>query len=450
MLLYYANVTVYAQAATSLAQLDILVCTFFICVFQNHSDNCSVAYSFPQRNHPLIWDEMGPSSWAPMNESFDVPSNERYKLFNHSLRILAFQNPAEADKHVYSNAKTILYGFVLPVLQLLGILSILSFFFTLCRVTSMRNITNFYLTNLAVADLMVLIAEATHQQCVALTTQIDWDVSYLGNSAQAVLTLLIYTRDVGVISSIAFVTLLSYDRYFAICHPFQHRNLNLKRRAMRAAVCIWFLSFLMNLTDFFCQYLTLNGPPIKCLVWPTEEKYKHLSSNVRLFLSNDATWLTLNMVFPYMYFCVFMLSLILTVTFNMLLIKGLHAPNPTGDQIRGPSKHLRRVTLILGINTAVVFVCFLPQAISALMGILVRIREELDVNDDVKWKFILMTACLRVINSSINSVIFNAGSGRYRKAFKQAFCCRKRQQVPTNNIPLQTLPRADPADRIRS
>ncbi|XP_038048885.1 delta-type opioid receptor-like [Patiria miniata] len=450
MLLYRGNVTIYAQATTSLAQLDMLVCTFFTCVFQNHSDNCSLAYSPPLTDHPLIWDETGPPPWAPMNESFDVPNNERYKLFNHSLLILAFENPAEAEGSVYSNAETVLYGFVLPVLKLLGILSILSFFFTLCRVPSMRNITNFYLTNLAVADLMVLISETTHQQCVVLTTQTTWDISYLGNSAQAVLTLLPYTKGVGVISSIAFVTLLSYDRYFAVCYPFQHRNLNLKRRAIQAAVCIWFLSFSLDLINFFKQFLVLNVPPMKCLVWPTEEKYKHLSGNVLVFLSNDATFLTLNMVLMYMYFCVFMLSLILTVTFNILLIKGLHAPNPTGDQIRGPSKHLRRVTLIIGINTAVVFVCLLPRAVIALIAIVSLSRKEVNVNDDVAWKLNLMLACFRVLNSSINSVIFNAGSGRYRKAFKQAFCCRKRQQVPTNNIPLQTLPRTDPADRIRS
>ncbi|XP_038048895.1 lysophosphatidic acid receptor 6-like [Patiria miniata] len=449
MWLYHENVTVYAQATTSLAQLDILVCTFFTCVFQNHSDNCSLAYSIPQMDHLLIWDETGPSPWAPMNESFDVPSNERYKLFNHSLRIFAFKNPVEADKYVYSNTETVLYGFVLPVLKLLGILSILSFFFTLCRVASMRNITNFYLTNLAVADLMVLISAATHEQCVTLTTHTVLDISYLGNSAQAVLTLLVYTGNVGIASSIAFVTLLSYDRYFAICYPFQHRNLNLKRRAIRAAVCIWFLSFSMNLTGFFYQFLVLNVPPFKCVVWPTEEKYEHLSSNVQVFVNNDATFLTMNLVVNYVFFCVFMLSLILTVTFNMLLIKGLHAPNPTGDQIRGPSKHLRRVTLILGINTAVVFVCLLPQAIVSLIVILSQSRKEVNVNDDV-MELNLMAACARVMNSSINSVIFNAGSGRYRKAFKQAFCCRKGQQVPTNNIPLQTLPRTDPADQIRS
>ncbi|XP_038048888.1 kappa-type opioid receptor-like [Patiria miniata] len=450
MWLYHENVTVYAQATASLAQLDILVCTFFTCVFQNNSDNCSVAYSLPQMDHPLIWDETGPSPWAAMNESFDAPSNERYKLLNHSLQILGFENLAEADKYVYSNAETVMYGFVLPVLEVLGILSILSFFFTLCRVPSMWNVTNFYLSNLAVADLMVLISEATQQQCVALPTQSTLDVSYLGNSAQAVLTLLAYTGSVGVISSIAFVTLLSYDRYFAICYPFQHRNLNLKRRSIRAAVCIWVLSFSMNLFVFFNRFLAFNVPPIKCLVWPTEEKYKHLSGNVWVYGNNDATLLTLNMVFTYLYFCVFLLSLILTVTLNILLIKGLHASNPTGDQIRGPSKHLRRVTLIIGINTAVVFVCFLPQAIYSLIKILVGSRKEVNVSDDVEWGLSLMTACLRLMNSSINSVLFNASSGRYRKAFKQAFCCRKRQQVPTNNIPLQTLPRTNPADRIRS
>ncbi|XP_038054505.1 kappa-type opioid receptor-like [Patiria miniata] len=448
MLLYHANVTVYAQATTSLAQLDILVCTFFTCVFQKHSENCSVAFSLPRMDHPLIWDAMGPFPGAPMNESYNAQSNEMYKFFNHSLEILSFENPAEAEEDMYSNTMTVLYGFVLPVLKLLGILSILSFFFTLCRVSSMRNVTNFYLTNLAVGDLMVLISFGTHQQFVATTTQNGLDTSYLRNSTQAV-TLLIYLflGNLGLISSLALVTLLSYERYFAICCPFQHRNLNLKRRAIRAAVCIWFLSLCISLVKFFDRVLNTNEQPIKCLVWPNEEKYKYLSSNVQVFVNGDVT---LGQVGNGMFFCVFMLCLILTVTFNILLIKGLHAPNPTGDQIQGPSKHLQRVTLILSINTAVVFVCFLAQAVTVLIVILSQHLEEVTVSYDVQINLVLMTDCLRVINSSINSVIFNAGSGRYRKAFKQAFCCRKRQQVPTINIPLHTLPRADPADRIRS
>ncbi|XP_038054504.1 nociceptin receptor-like [Patiria miniata] len=444
---YPANVTVYAQATTSLAQLDILVCTFFTCVFHNHSDDCSVAYSLPEMDHPLIWNVRGPAPGAPMNESYSAQSNETYKLFNHVMDIIGFENSAEADENVYLNGETVLYGFVLPVLKLLGILSILSFFFTLFRVPSMRNVTNFYLGNLAVADLIVLFTFGTHQQCLALTTQNELDTSFFGNSAQAVVTLLVYMGCVGFTSSLAFVTLLSYERYFAICYPFQHRNLNLKRRAIRAAVCIWFLSLCINLIDFFNKFLEMNVPPIKCLVWPNEEKYKHLSGNLQVFMVSDET---LNQVRNGISLCVFTLSLILTVIFNILLIKGLHPPNPTGDQIQGPSKHLRRVTLILGINTAVVFVCFLVHIVTVLILILSLNLEEVTVSYDVQINLIMMSDCLLVINSSINSVLFNAGSGRYRKAFKQAFCCRKRQQVPTNNIPLQTLPRADPADRIRS
>ncbi|XP_038054004.1 somatostatin receptor type 2-like [Patiria miniata] len=447
MFAYNSNVTVYAQATTSLAQLDILVCTFFTCAFQNHTKNCSVAYSAYQMDYLLIWDDRGPAPRALMNESYNAQSNETYKLFNHSLNIAAFQNPAEADDHVYSNAETVLYGFVLPVLKLLGLLSILSFFLTLCRVPSMRNVTNFYLTNLGVADLMVLLSVGT-QQGVAVTKQnASDDVSHWGNSAQAVFTLLAYMINVGGISSLAFVTLLSYERYFAICYPFKHRNLNLKRRAIRAAVCIWFVSLSINLINLFDEFLTMNVPPIKCLVWPNEEKYKRLSSNVQMYAKSDCIWIQVG---NYKFFCVFMLSLILTVIFNILLIKRLHAPNPTGDQNQGPSKHLRRVTLILGINTAVAFFCFLVQVVTVVIVIVSQSLGEVVISFEVQINLVLTTGCLLVINSSINSVIFNAGSGRYRKAFKQAFCCRKRQQVTTNNIPLQTLPRAGPADRIRS
>ncbi|XP_022081580.1 allatostatin-A receptor-like [Acanthaster planci] len=448
MLSYLANVTVYAPATASIDQLDMLMCTFFICVFQNHTQDCSVAYSLPQLYHPLIWDARGPAPGTLVNESLTTQSSAVYRLFNHSLQIRALESPAEADDFVYSGAQSILYGFVLPIVKLFGLLSNLSFFFTLLRVPSMRNVTNFYLSNVAVADLLVLIFATTSNQCQVLTTHISVDMSSLGNSPQVVYSLFVYLLNVGTISSFVFVTVLSYERCFAIYHPFEHHAVNLKKRAIKVAVCFWLLSLSVNAAFFWFQFEAWNVPPIKCLIWPSEEKYKHLSSNVKVFVNSDEMILTWLQVTNYVLFCIYGLCLVLTVIFNVCLIKQMHAPFQGNMQIRGPSQNQRRATVILGINTTVVFLCFLPQIVITLVLILCGSSDGLHLSFFVEQDLLLIVSWLRIINASINSVIFNAGSGSYRKAFKQAFCCSKRQQGHRVNIALQTLPRADVDNRI--
>ena len=109
-----------------------------------------------------------------------------------------------------------------PVIFVIGFVGNVSFILLLARVKMMRTITNFYLVNLAAADLMVLSLQTFTRQ---------W--TYLGS--KQILTepfhtsfwecnLYYFTIHLASLSSILLITIVSFDWYYAICHPLKYCN----------------------------------------------------------------------------------------------------------------------------------------------------------------------------------------------------------------------------------
>ena len=81
-------------------------------------------------------------------------------------------------------------------------------------------------------------------------------------------------------ASILFITLVSFDRYFAVCHPVKYRNKKSKKQTSHVlTLSIWIiaaafgalgtLSFGRSAVDF-------------CILWPSHEKYKYFPEVVRI------------------------------------------------------------------------------------------------------------------------------------------------------------------------
>ena len=66
--------------------------------------------------------------------------------------------PEELVQQIYSAAQNsaVIIFFVYPVVILFGLLANFTFLLTVCRVQEMRTVTNFYLANLAVSDIMFI------------------------------------------------------------------------------------------------------------------------------------------------------------------------------------------------------------------------------------------------------------------------------------------------------
>ncbi|CAI4221314.1 unnamed protein product [Auanema sp. JU1783] len=108
-----------------------------------------------------------------------------------------------------------------------------------CKTHRSRSITNFYLLNLAVADLLrsvvcippTLLSELTH--CWLLGPIMCKAVAYL--------------QPVGVCASAYTLVVIAIERYYAICRPLESRKWHTKKRALITISTVWMLSFGANM-----------------------------------------------------------------------------------------------------------------------------------------------------------------------------------------------------------
>ena len=101
-----------------------------------------------------------------------------------------------------------------PIIFAIGFVGNVAFLLLLARVKTMRTITNFYLANLAAADLMVLNLELIYRPWYYVNfNQIQSFLFYHSFGCG----IFIFDVHVPSMSSIFLITIVSFDQYVAIC-----------------------------------------------------------------------------------------------------------------------------------------------------------------------------------------------------------------------------------------
>ena len=116
---------------------------------------------------------------------------------------------------VYLPNEWILYNVIWPILTLFGTLCNSCFIWTVTRTPSLHTATYIYLVTLACTDLITIVSlGSTHVHSYFTTS-----LRYSSKTIDALLPILfIFTY----ISSTGLVTLVSLERFVAICHPLKY------------------------------------------------------------------------------------------------------------------------------------------------------------------------------------------------------------------------------------
>ncbi|XP_077988076.1 neuromedin-U receptor 2-like [Glandiceps talaboti] len=305
---------------------------------------------------------------------------------NESLA--AEEDPLKELYHLIRIPMTLLWLSIL----LVGLLGNVAFMYVAIRVRWMRTVTNYYLMNLCLADITFLVGNVP----IEVAGLYGAKLCPIANCFLT--TLLLYLcQYVGMFS----ITILSIERYYAICCPLTSKKLSSKSRSRKLLIVAWVAATLLSV--LFC---------VTCVFKDRMDRpYRILSMVVQ----------TLPLV-----------ASMIIVLFLYLFI-GRQVANSTQAEAvpcRGTRqrKERKQVVNLLIITAVIFFLSFGPyQGFLMYFNLIDMGLVPISGNTDFKkyvQTFYMTNAffiTLLYVNSAINPIIYNVTSSKYRQAFKEAF-----------------------------
>ena len=179
-------------------------------------------------------------------------------------------------------ATTVIYSVILVA----GIIGNVSTCIVIANNRYMHTATNYYLFNLAIADLLVLILG------IPVETYTMWS-AYPWIFGETFCVLRSMASETSTYASILTITAFTVERYVAICHPMRAHSVTCLKRAVKIIVILWIVSSLCAV-PIILQYgvvfvLDVNGNDImesaSCRMNERQMKYAFGVSTFLFFLA---------------------------------------------------------------------------------------------------------------------------------------------------------------------
>ncbi|EPY83025.1 orexin receptor type 2 [Camelus ferus] len=297
----------------------------------------------------------------------------------------------------------------------------------------MRTVTNYFIVNLSLADVLVTIT------CLPATLVVDiTETWFFGQSLCKVIP---YLQTVSVSVSVLTLSCIALDRWYAICHPLMFKST--AKRARNSIVIIWVVS---------CVIMIPQAIVMEC-----SSMLPGLANKTTLFTVCDEHWG--GEIYPKMYhigffLVTYMAPLCLMVLAYLQIFRKLWCRQIPGtssvvqrkwkplqpvSQPRGPGPQTksrisavaaeikqirarRKTARMLMVVLLVFAICYLPISI---LNVLKRVFGMFTHTEDRETVYAWFTFShwLVYANSAANPIIYNFLSGKFREEFKAAFSC---------------------------
>ncbi|XP_038072962.1 somatostatin receptor type 5-like [Patiria miniata] len=333
--------------------------------------------------------------------------------------------PAEfVHKYLYSSFHGVLCTILMPISICLGCLLNGSFLYVVASIKSMQTTTNFYLANLAVCDMLYLLSTSYEARAYIISGTVTRNTLQDGHIS----CVMLFFENLFYIASMAFVTLVTMERFVAICYPIKSLSLNRRSRTIKLAVGAWVLNVLVAFL-YTIRYLWLKEI---CFDWPDEESFAHLP-NVVGWCSGSPIPKRITVLPVIIRGCKAITFLVIFTICSFMCIKIITALGKrpeTGAAAASRAERARlHVARMLLINNAVFFIGNIPSAVVHICRLSSLITGSTVVSEDTITTIGQTAIVCTLINSAVNPIIYNGSNPRYRRAFRQAFtaCVRSRR-----------------------
>ncbi|XP_069946945.1 somatostatin receptor type 5-like [Cherax quadricarinatus] len=286
----------------------------------------------------------------------------------------------------------------------------LAFFLGLCgnslviyvvaRFSKMQTVTNLYILNLAIADMLFVVGIPFLMTTTAMEY---WPFGFV------MCKLFMITTSLNQFTSSLFLTIMSADRYIAVCHPISAPKFRTPMISKLVSLTAWMISALMIIPVFMYSNILndSNGQASCNIYWP------------------DAVGVNGHTVFTiYAFVLAFGCPFALIFIFYTLVILKLKTVGPKSKSKKRKS-HRKVTKLVLTVITVYVL-CWLPYWV---LQLILTFSMPKQVQSRVMIIFFLISSSLSYINSAINPILYAFLSENFKKSFLKACTCAARKDI---------------------
>ena len=339
-----------------------------------------------------------------------------------------------ADQWLRSDIDRLIVNVVIPLVSGLGIFANGAFLFMVIRLPEMRTSLNSFLANLAVCDMMFLVF--SNFWFIFYSSHSPINATLDVRSSIGCVSYILTTR-LWYAASLELMTLISVERFYAICRPMKHRIMKGQMHTFKLLITMWVVAFMISfsLVPEFTVFRDV------CLIWPQTRQYQNLPKR---FSYCDPIH-PLAVPFAALLEMVTMLAAVIAnVYFYARIVIALHqrpAIMNASEENQGQKNKVdsirNQVAKTLVINGIIFFLCQTPYRVISLEVILKYIDGVGFLNTE-EYGFILVNgqACL-FLNAVVNPYLYIFSCKHYRKAMIKAFRTLKNDNV-TSEITLSS------------
>ncbi|XP_055851695.1 neuropeptide CCHamide-2 receptor-like isoform X2 [Episyrphus balteatus] len=353
-------------------------------------------------NQTAIFLEMFANEETPRDEIFksDWFKNNVSQLFNISEKNLTnlldnyieLDGNAERDSIALLSVITVCYALIF----IAGILGNLITCIVINRNKFMHTATNFYLFNLAVSDLILLLSGMPNE-----LYSMWYPTSYPFTDVVCIIGGIL--SETAANATVLTITAFTVERYIAICHPFRQHTMSKLSRAIKFILAIWVAAFLLALPQAM-QFSVMKQNDTKVC-------------SVKNDLTQDVFVVSGFIFFggPMTAICV----LYVLIGVKLKRSRMLQAvPRRCFDLNRGISAQTRVIRMLIAVAVAF-FLCWAPHHAQRLMAVYgSSIGDTSPLYNEIYSILTYISGVIYFLSTCINPLLYNIMSHKFRDAFK--------------------------------
>ena len=327
-------------------------------------------------------------------------------------------NDEAALDWLHSTTDVVISYIIIPIIIVIGGLSNLAFMYMVIKLPRMHTITNFYLVNIAFADLILGVVVPAMYISTFFLSPITHDIPFDNKIFCYSGFFLSY---LGYLASMGNVTLVSFERYLAVCKPLVHLRVQNKKRTLRMVIVVWIVSLVIGAVGA----LGKGNSQVFCLQWPDDPKYDVLPQTLRtcVAMGTGMVYVVYTLVPEVVEFVTFIAALIPNIIFYTYILRALSSRDVVSESGKDDQKTQIRnqVARVLVINGIIFFITQSPFRLKNINVFVEGITGTGILTKKLADTVTLVGRGGLFLNSAVNSFVYAFSSSFYRDGFKEVF-----------------------------